>query len=111
VRHGGIAICAAVSPYTATRDDVRGMVGDDRFVEVFVNTPLAVCEQRDSKGMYAKARRGEVTGFTGVDDPYEPPERPEVTLDTVVSQPADNARQILELLIDRGFIRQNSTNS
>ena len=83
VRHGGVAICAAVSPYRATRDDVRNMVGADRFIEVFVDTPLEVCEQRDSKGMYAKARRGEIKDFTGIDDPYEAPENPEITLDTV----------------------------
>src|SRR5213594_1754001 len=61
VRHGGVAICAAVSPYRSTRDEVRRMVGPDQFVEVFVDTPLDVCEGRDIKGMYAKARRGEIT--------------------------------------------------
>ena len=76
VRHGGIAITAAVSPYRATRDEVRAMVGADRFVEVFVDTPLEVCEARDVKGWYAKARAGEVAAFTGVDDPYEPPLAP-----------------------------------
>ena len=85
VRHGGVAVCAAVSPYRATRDEVRHMVGADHFVEVFVDTPLEVCERRDSKGMYAKARRGEIKGFTGIDDPYEAPEHPEITLDTVVT--------------------------
>jgi len=71
VRHGGTAVCAAVSPYRATRNDVRNMVGKGHYVEVFVNTPLEVCEQRDAKGLYAKARRGEIKGFTGIDDPYE----------------------------------------
>ncbi len=83
IRHGGIVICAAVSPYRATRNDVRNMMGKDHFVEVFVNTPLDVCEARDTKGMYAKARRKEITGFTGIDDPYETPQHPEVSLDTV----------------------------
>jgi sulfate adenylyltransferase len=69
VRHGGVTICAAVSPYLMTRNEVRDMVGQDRFIEVFVDTPLQVCEERDAKGMYAKARRGEITGFTGIDDP------------------------------------------
>lgn len=105
VRHGGIAICAAVSPYRATRNDVRNMVGSDRFVEVFVDTPLEVCEQRDIKGMYAKARRGEIKGFTGVDDPYEPPENPEIRLDTTQHTAEENARRILEYLIERGFVR------
>ncbi|MGA2820186.1 MAG: bifunctional sulfate adenylyltransferase/adenylylsulfate kinase [Anaerolineales bacterium] len=107
VRHGGVAVCAAVSPYRATRNDVRNMVGADHFIEVFVDTPLEVCEARDSKGMYAKARRGEITGFTGIDDPYEPPESPEITLDTVHTSPEENARTILGLLGSRGFIRSD----
>jgi sulfate adenylyltransferase len=105
VRHGGIAICAAVSPYRAPRNDVRNLVGSEHFVEVFVDTPLAVCEMRDTKGMYAKARRGEITEFTGIDDPYEPPETPELTLDTVTHTPEDNARLILQHLLRRGFVR------
>ena len=109
VRHGGVAICAAVSPYRATRDDVRNMVGADRFIEVFVDTPLEVCEQRDSKGMYAKARRGEIKDFTGIDDPYEAPENPEITLDTVAHSVLDNADRILELLVQEGFVRGQAT--
>jgi sulfate adenylyltransferase len=104
-RHGGIVLCAAVSPYRATRNDVRNMVGPEHFVEVFVDTPLEVCEQRDVKGMYAKARRGELSGFTGIDDPYELPERPEITLDTVTCSPEDNARHILDYLKMCGFVR------
>jgi sulfate adenylyltransferase len=83
VCHGGVAICAAVSPYRATRNDVRTMVGTDGLVEIFVATPLEVCEQRDAKGMYAKARRGEIKRFTGISDPYETPLSPEITLDTI----------------------------
>ena len=105
VRHGGIAVCAAISPYRAVRDSVRGMVGDDRFVEVFVNTPLAVCEQRDSKGMYARARAGEISGFTGIDDPYEAPLNPEMTLDTVTRTAESNAWLIVDHLAERGFVR------
>ena len=104
VRHGGLAISAAVSPYRATRNDVRSMVGSDHFVEVYVDTPLDVCEQRDIKGMYAKARRGEISGFTGVDDPYEPPQDPEITLDTVRYTPEENARRITDYLLSRGFL-------
>jgi sulfate adenylyltransferase len=104
VRHGGVALCAAVSPYRATRSEVRHMVGDDRFVEVFVDTPLPVCERRDSKGAYARARRGEITGFTGIDDPYERPEHAEVTLETEVSTAESNARRIVEYLERRGFV-------
>ena len=105
VRHGGLAICAAVSPYRDTRNDVRNMVGTERFVEVFVNTPLGVCEQRDTKGIYAQARRGEIKNFTGVDDPYETPLRPEITLDTVANTAEGNARSILRYLIEQGFVR------
>jgi sulfate adenylyltransferase len=87
---------------------VRDMVGQDHFIEVFVDTPLEVCEQRDAKGMYAKARRGEITGFTGIDDPYEPPTDPEITLDTVAQTPEGNARHILAYLIGRGFFRADA---
>ena len=104
VRHGGVVLCAAVSPYTATRNDVRNTVGDGRFIEVFVDTPLSVCEQRDSKGMYAKARRGEIKDFTGIDDPYERPENPEITLDTVNRSADENARLILDYLVRERFV-------
>ena len=105
VRHGGTVVCAAVSPYRATRNDVRNLAGSDSFVEVFVDTPIEVCEQRDVKGMYAKARRGEIKGFTGIDDPYEAPENPEITLDTVANTPEENAYVIINYLIDQGLIR------
>lgn len=105
VRHGGVAVCAAVSPYRATRNNVRNMVGDDRFVQVFVDTPLEVCEQRDAKGLYAKARRGEIKGFTGIDDPYEPPLIPEIRLDTVNNTAEENGRAILDYLMEQGFVR------
>jgi sulfate adenylyltransferase len=104
-RHGGLVICAAVSPYRATRNDVRNMVGTERFIEVFVDTPLEVCEERDTKGMYAKARLGEIKGFTGIDDPYEAPQHAEITLDTVSNSPEENARLILQYLIKSGFVR------
>ena len=104
VRHGGVAVCALISPYAAARAEVRQMVGDGNFVEVYVNTPLSVCEARDVKGMYGKARRGEITGFTGVDDPYEPPKCPEIELDTVCHPVAENAARILDYLTCRGFI-------
>ncbi len=105
VRHGGIAVCAAVSPYRATRNDVRSMVGKDSFVEVFVATPLEVCEERDTKGIYAKARRGEITAVTGLDDPYEPPLHAEITVDTIAHALIENARLILDYMIRKGFVR------
>jgi sulfate adenylyltransferase len=106
VRHGGVALCAAVSPYRATRDEVRHMVSGDHFVEVFVDTPLDVCERRDSKGVYAKARRGEIRGFTGIDDPYESPDNPEMTLDTVESSADQNARRVLHYLEGLGLVSE-----
>lgn len=104
VRHHGVAVCAAVSPYLTTRQECRVLVGADRFIEVFVDTPLEVCERRDVKGLYAKARRGEIKGFTGIDDPYEPPFEPEVRLTTVDCPPEDNARKIIDYLIARGLL-------
>jgi sulfate adenylyltransferase len=105
VRYGAVVICAVVSPYRAARIDVRNMVGSDQFVEIYVNTPLEVCEIRDVKGFYAKARRGELKGFTGIDDPYEPPDHPEITLDTTDFSPQENANLIIEYLIEQGFVR------
>jgi sulfate adenylyltransferase len=103
-RHGGTVICAAISPYRATRNEARKMVGDEHFIEIFVDTPIEVCEQRDVKGLYARARRGQITGFTGVDDPYEAPVNPEITLDTVANSPLENARKIIAFLEERGFV-------
>jgi len=105
VRHGGMVIAAAVSPYRATRNEVRALVGEEHFLEVFVDTPLEVCEQRDTKGMYAKARRGEIKDFTGIDDPYERPLNAEITLDSITRSPEENARTILDELVAQGFIR------
>ena len=104
VRHHGVVICAAVSPYRAARNECRGLVGENRFIEIFVDTPLEVCEQRDIKGMYAKARRGEIKGFTGIDDPYEEPLNPEIVLNTTGCSAEENARQIIKQLIERGCL-------
>lgn len=104
VRHSGAVICAAVSPYRAARNECRKLVGADRFVEVFVDTPIDVCEERDVKGLYKQARAGTLKGFTGVDDPYEAPVDPEITLDTVSYSPEQNARRIIAYLEQGGFI-------
>jgi sulfate adenylyltransferase len=104
VRHHGVVICAAVSPYRAARNECRSMVGKERFIEIFVDTPLEVCEQRDIKGMYTKARRGEIKGFTGIDDPYEEPLNPEIRLETTDCPPEHDSRQIINYLTDRGFL-------
>jgi sulfate adenylyltransferase len=106
VRHGGAVLCAAVSPYRATRDECRAMVGDENFVEVFVDAPLEVCEARDAKGMYRQAREGKIKNFTGLDDPYEPPPAPEIRLDTAARSAEQNAARVLEYLAEQGFVRE-----
>lgn len=105
VRHGGVVICAAVSPYRATRNHVRATVGADHYAEVYMDTPLEVCEQRDTKGLYEKARRGEIEDFTGISDPYEAPLHPELRLDTLTHSPEDNAQLIIDYLLQRGFLQ------
>jgi sulfate adenylyltransferase len=104
VRHHGNVIRAALSPYSAARNAVRNLIGDDLFIEIFVDTPLDVCEQRDTKGMYAKARRGEIKNFSGIDDPYEPPVNPELRLTTTDCTAEENADRVLRFRLERGFI-------
>ncbi len=103
VRHRGVAICAAISPFREARDKCRALLGD-AFIEVFVDTELAVCESRDSKGLYARARAGDLKGFTGIDDPYEEPLSPEVRLSDSSRSPAENAKTVVEALRARGFL-------
>jgi len=103
-RHGGGVICAAVSPYRATRNECRSMFGQGHFIEVFVDTPLEVCEERDVKGMYKQAREGKIKNFTGIDDPYEPPLNPEIVIDTVRRSAEENAELILAHLVEQGFV-------
>jgi sulfate adenylyltransferase len=110
IRHGGAVITAAISPYRATREEVRNMVGSDHFIEVFVDTPIEVCELRDVKGMYARARRGEISSFTGIDDPYEPPLNPEIRLDTVHASVGENADRIMAYLEQNGFLQVKNMN-
>jgi sulfate adenylyltransferase len=104
VRHRGIVVVAAVSPYEATRNQVRDMVGPDSFVLTHVATPLAICEQRDVKGLYAKARSGQIKGLTGIDDPYEAPASPDVVLTTLDCDAEECARRIERVLDQRGVI-------
>lgn len=103
VGHGGIVLCATVSPYRGARDEVRAMLGAD-FIEVYVDTPIEICEERDSKGLYAKARRGEIAAFTGVSDPYEAPQRPELVLTTIDRTPEANAELVIGELRGRGLL-------
>lgn len=95
---GLIVICSFISPYKAERDMVRSLVAEGDFIEVFVNTPIEECMRRDPKGLYSKAKEGKIKNFTGIDAPYEPPERPEIRLETVGHRPDELADQILELL-------------
>jgi len=105
-RNGLAACCACISPYAAIRDTVRKQVEDDGgvFVEVFMDTPLDDCIQRDPKGLYKKALAGEIKQFTGIDDPYEPPENPEIVLKTHDATPEESARQVLSYLEEKGLI-------
>jgi sulfate adenylyltransferase len=104
VQRGGVVIVAAISPYEASREEARALLGPTRFVLAFVDTPLSVCEARDVKGLYARARRGEITQFTGIDDPYEPPESPDVVLDTSRTTPQQCAAGIERALVSRGLL-------
>jgi len=106
VRHNGAVICAAISPYDETRNQVRAMVGSDKFILIYVDAPVEVCEARDTKGMYMKARCGEITGFTGVDDPYEAPPSPDVVCHTSVETPEQSACIALQILARGGFIHE-----
>jgi sulfate adenylyltransferase len=108
-RHGGGVICAAVSPFRATRNECRAMIGNENFIEVFVDTPLEICEQRDPKGIYARAREGKIKRLTGLDDPYEAPHCPEIILDTVRFSAEQNAKQILSHLAGEGFVLRHSS--
>ena len=110
VHASGAVICAAISPYRSTRSEARKMVGQN-FIEIYMDTPVEVCEQRDVKGLYAKARQamqdGKPMGFTGVDDPYEPPINPEITLKGYGASPEENAHLIIKYLEGQGYLLTN----
>lgn len=101
-RNGVITIAAAISPYRNIRDENRAMIGN--FVEVFAHAPLEVCEERDVKGLYKKARAGEIKEFTGISDPYEKPENPEVICNTHEESPEQSAKKIIDKLVELGYI-------
>jgi len=108
-KNGGIALCAPIAPYTATRRQVREMISSHGgFIEIHVSTPLEVCEQRDRKGLYKKARAGLIKEFTGISDPYEVPEHPELEIDTQDFSPDKAIQQILLKLEHLGFITGRS---
>ena len=101
---GIVALTAFISPYRRDRDAVRAMLAPGDFVEIFVRAPLAVCEGRDPKGLYRKARAGEIKGFTGIDDPYEEPPAPEIVVDSTAAAPDVLAEQVLAWLERAGTI-------
>jgi sulfate adenylyltransferase len=104
-QHHGIAICAPIAPYTATRAQVRAMVEPHgAFVEVYVATSLEVCEARDRKGLYARARQGLIPQFTGISDPYEPPTHAEIVIDTAQVSASDAVQHILGYLTQSGYL-------
>ncbi|AEB12563.1 Adenylyl-sulfate kinase [Marinithermus hydrothermalis DSM 14884] len=102
-RNGVIVLVSAISPYRATREEVRRNIGD--FIEVYVNAPLEVCEARDVKGLYKKARAGEIKNFTGIDDPYEPPVNPEVECRTDLESVEESVAKVLGKLEELGYLR------
>jgi adenylylsulfate kinase len=102
-RNGVPVITAAISPYREIRDEAREMM-NGRFIETYVKASVEACEERDVKGLYAKARSGEIKEFTGVSDPYEAPENPEITVDTEAQSPEESAKQIVEFLEGRGLL-------
>ena len=101
-RNGVFVITAAISPYKAVRDEARAMIKD--FVEIYADAPLEVCEARDTKGLYAKARAGEIKGFTGIDDPYEAPENPDVICDTDKEDVSESAQKVIDKLIELKYL-------
>lgn len=102
-RNGVIVITSAISPYREIREEVRSRIGD--FVEVYVNAPLETCEQRDVKGLYKKARAGEIKQFTGIDDPYEPPLNPEVECCTNAESIAQSMEKVISKLEEMGYVK------
>src|SRR5213082_847328 len=103
-RNGVVTIVSAISPYREARNQCRAMIRD--FVEVFVHATVEECARRDVKGLYLKALAGEITGFTGVDDPYEPPQSPEIYVDTMAQEPDESLQLILDHLGEMGFIEE-----
>jgi adenylylsulfate kinase len=104
---GVITMTSFISPYRKDRDTVRALhsAGKLPFIEIYVNTPISTCEQRDPKGLYKKARAGELKNFTGIDDPYEAPSKPELTIDATGTSPQEATVKLMEYLKNKGIIR------
>lgn len=104
VEAGLFTLSAFISPYREDRDEVRELVEDGEFIEVFVNASVETCESRDPKGLYKKARAGEIKGFTGIDAPYEEPKNPEVTIDTDKLSLEESVQAIVDYLNEKGYL-------
>ena len=105
-KNGGIAICAPIAPYDESRRHNRELISRyGGYIEVYLSTRLEICEQRDRKGLYAKARAHKIKGVTGIDDPYIPPSNPEITIDTSEMTPDEAAQEVLLYLEEKGYVR------
>ena len=109
IEAGVIALTAFISPFRADRERVRALVSENDFIEIFCDSPLPVCEERDVKGLYKKARAGEIKNYTGISSPYERPEHPDLVLDTAADTVATNVEKILDLLEDRRIFSRKKT--
>lgn len=103
-RNNVIVITSFISPYRETRKEAAEEIGPEKFVEVFVKCPLEVCKKRDVKGLYEKAIRGEIENFTGISDPYEEPENPDIVIETDKEEPEESAQKIIEKLQEKNFL-------
>jgi adenylylsulfate kinase len=101
INSGLVAICSFISPTRAIRDMARTIIGEDDFYEIFIDTPIEICEERDVKGLYKKARKGEITGFTGIDSPYEAPLDPALQIQTEHQTPEQSLQEILEFTLEK----------
>ena len=107
-RHGGIAICSLIAPYQADRSEMRRMVTrHGTFMEIYLSTPLTECERRDPKGLYARARAGQLLHMTGIDDPYEPPQRPELELNGARLTVAESVEAVIDFLLKTGLVSKS----
>ena len=106
---GLIVLCSFISPFRAERAAIRQILEPGEFIEIYVSTPLEICESRDAKGLYAKARSGALPSFTGIDSPYEPPEHADLVLDSGSAGPDELASRVVDMLASRGMIAQEGT--
>ena len=108
VEAGVITLTAFISPFSDDRNRVKSLMTQSEFIEIFVDCSIDVCEKRDTKGLYKKARKGEVANFTGISSPYEPPENPDLVVDTGSQTLDESAKLVMNLLIDRGIINNEN---